>query len=126
MGKYATHYTDEELEAIKEQWLKDKKRVDEEYEGRYDSYHWDKDKEYEKYLNNANLRALFRHAAFLFRGIFETGDLKLFPNEKPKIIDAYRRVLANGYYDRSKTREKEVRSHFGNAVKRQYKPKNKR
>ena len=123
MGKYATHYTDEELAAIRKQWLEDKKRVDEEFEGRY---HWDRDKEYEKYLNNANLRALFRFAAFLYKGIFETDDLKLYPNEKPKIIDAYRRVLANGYYDRSKTREKEVRRHFGNAVKRQYKPKNKR
>ena len=123
MGKYATHYTDEELKAIKEQWLRDKKRVDEDHEGRY--YNWDADKEYEKYLNNSNLRALFRHAAYLYKALFETGDLKLFPNEKPKIIDAYRRVLANGYYNQSKIREKEVRSHFGNIVKRQYRPKNK-
>ncbi|MBI2026779.1 MAG: hypothetical protein HYS98_03095 [Deltaproteobacteria bacterium] len=122
MGKFATHYTDEELATIKEKWLKDKEQVDKEYEGQY---HWDRDKAYEKYLNNANLRALFRFAAFLYKGIFETGDLKLFPNEHPKIIDAYRRVLANGYYDQSKIREKEVRRHFGNAVKRQYRPKNK-
>jgi len=123
MGKYATHYTDEELNAITEQWLKDKKRVDEEYEGRY--YNWDVDKEYEKYLNNENLKALFRHAAYLYKALFETGDLKLFPNEKPKIIDAYRRVLANGYYNQSKTREKAVRTHLGHIVKRQSRPKNK-
>ena len=123
MGKYATHYTEEELKAITEQWLRDKKQVDEEYEGRY---HWDKDKEYEKYFNNARLEKLFRHAAFLYKALFETGDLKLYPNEKPKIIDVYRRMLANGYYDQSKIREKEVSSHLGNAVKRQYRPKNKR
>ena len=32
MGKFLTHYTDEELKAIKEQWLKDKKRIDEKLE----------------------------------------------------------------------------------------------
>ena len=121
MGKYAAHYTDEELNAIKEQWLKDKKQVDEKMEGHY---HWDKDKEYEKYFSNARLRKLFRHAAFLYRGMNEAGFL-IYSNEEPLIIEVYRRMLENGYYTQSKIREKAVSSHLGNAVKRQYKPKNK-
>ncbi len=123
MGKFATHYTDEELKAIKEQWLKDKKQVDEEYEGRY--YKWDVDKEYEKYFNNARLRKLFCHAAFLYKGLFETGDLKLHPNEKPKIIEVYRRILIDGYYTQSKIREKDVSAHLGKIISRQYRPENK-
>lgn len=121
MGKYATHYTDEELKAIKEQWFANKKRVDEEHEG---SYHWDKDKEYEKYFSNARLRKLFHHAAFLYRGMNEAG-FNIHPNEKPLIAEVYRRMLADGYYTKSKIREKEVSAHFGKAVSRQYRPKNK-
>src|SRR3989338_5082059 len=117
MGKYATHYTDEELQVIQEQWLRDKKQVDEKMEG---LYHWDKDKEYEKYFSNARLKKFFHHAAFLYRALFETHDLKLYPNEKQKIVEVYRRLVTDGYYTKSKIREKEVSAHLGKIISRQY------
>lgn len=122
MGKYATHYTDEELKRITEQWLEDKKRIDEDYKGRY--YNWDIDKEYEKYLNSTRLRKLFHHAAYLYRGMSEAGFI-IHPNKEPLIIEVYRRIVERGYYTQSKIREKEVSAHFGKAVSRQYRPKNK-
>ncbi|OGQ13662.1 MAG: hypothetical protein A3B70_05640 [Deltaproteobacteria bacterium RIFCSPHIGHO2_02_FULL_40_11] len=117
MGKYATHYTEEELRQITEQWRKDKKRVDEEYIGRY--YARDVDREYEKYLNNKNLRRLFNFASFCYHGIRDA-DIVLYRDE-PKIAEkAYWGILENGYYDKSKLKEKEDRRKLGIAVRRYY------
>lgn len=109
-------YTAEELKAIQDQWVKDKKRID--VDPAYD-YIYDKDREYERHLNNENLKVLFRHAARLYRDIQHEKELILYPGEEQKIIKVFREVEKNGYYDRSKTEEKKVRSHFGKICSRQ-------
>ena len=60
--KSLPYYTEEELKIIHEQWLKDKKKIDQEMEGRY---HRDIDFAYIKYLANENLQMLFKHAVHL-------------------------------------------------------------
>ena len=62
--KKSDSYTEQELHNIKEQWLKDKAKIDADMAL---GYPFDRDKEYEKHLNNANLRTLFHHAALLYR-----------------------------------------------------------
>src|SRR3989338_3399570 len=99
MGKYATHYTDEELQAIKKQWLKDKKRVDEKMEGHYLP---DIDHAYIPYLNNQNLRTLFRHTVYLYHFGVKTGEFVFYRDEQQLVVQVYERIKSNGYYDRSK------------------------
>ena len=108
-------YTDDELEAIRKQWLEDKKRIDEEMLG---AYLRDIDKAYEKYFSTRRLQKLFRHAAYLYRNMFES-ELSLYPEEERLIPEVYKEMIENGYYTSSKKREKEVSSRFGKAISRQ-------
>ncbi|MEK7790055.1 MAG: hypothetical protein AAB309_00330 [Deltaproteobacteria bacterium] len=109
-------YTEEELKAIKEQWLKDKMRIDADptYE-----YIYDRDREYIRFLNNENLSILFRHAARLYRDIQHEKELILHPGEEQKIIEVFKKIEKDGYYDQSKKEEREVRAHFGKICSRQ-------
>lgn len=66
------------------------------------SYYFDRDQEYEHHLGNANLRALFRHAARLHRQFVEGEELHLFPREVPLVSEVYERIAQHGYYSRSK------------------------
>ena len=109
-------YTDLELKAIREQWLIDKGRVDQETEGFYPR---DKDHAYIKYFCNRNLQAMFRFATYLYHGAIIEGDLFLYPDEETLVVDVYERMKNNGYYDQSKQKEKSVRTRLGIAVKRQ-------
>ena len=109
-------YTEAELKLIKEQWLRDKQHVDEKMKG---LYHRDVDQEYEKYLNNLNLRRLFNFAVFLYRGI-QDADVMLYDDEQALVSKVYGRIVENGYYDQSKTKEKDIRTRLGKAVRRQY------
>ena len=108
-------YTEEELGEIKEQWLKDKKRIDADpaYE-----YHHDRDREYKRYLYNKDLQKLFGHAAYLFRGLQE-GDMFIYPNEKALISKAYQEIVKNGYFTVSKKYEKKISNWLAKAVSRQ-------
>ena len=108
-------YTTEELEAIKKQWLEDKKRIDEEMAG---AYLRDIDKEYEKYFATRRLQKLFRHAAYLYRNMFES-ELSLHPEEEKLIPKVYKEMIENGYYTSSKKWEKEVSARLGKAISRQ-------
>ena len=108
-------YTTEELEAIKKQWLEDKKRIDEEMAG---AYLRDSDKEYEKYFFTRRLQKLFRHAAYLYRNMFES-ELSLHPEEEKLIPKVYKEMIENGYYTSSKKWEKEVSARLGKAISRQ-------
>lgn len=114
--KSTEEYSCEELKTIVDQWHQSKSRIDAELKG---VYHYDVDKEYERSLCNKNLQMLFRHAAYLYRGIFES-DVFLYPNEESLIIQIYKRILSNGYYSRSKNEEKKVRARLGKIVSRQY------
>ena len=116
-SKFSDKYTEYELKTIKAEWYRDKAKID--ADPAY-SYYWDRDSEYEKYLHNANLRALFRHAAKLFKQYQENDYQHLYPNEIPLITDVYRRILKNGYYSESKSEEKRVRNWLAKAVSRQY------
>ena len=116
MGKYATHYTDEELNAITEQWLKDKSCIDREMEGLYLP---DIDRAYIPYLHNKNLQALFRYAIYLYHFGVKTGEFIFYRDEQELVSKVYERIKSNGYYDISKEFEKKVRVRLGNAVKRQ-------
>ena len=109
-------YTEEELRAIKEQWLKNKMRID--VDPAYE-YIYDRDREYVRHLNNENLSVLFRHAARLYRDIQHEKELILYAGEEQKIIKVFKEIERNGYYDRSKKEEKEVRTHLGKICSRQ-------
>lgn len=109
-------YTDEELAEIKKQWLKDKARIDDDPAYRY---YLDRDREYERNLCNAPIRALFRHAAFLKNG-HRAKEVILYPREIELVPQVYRRIVENGYYSQSKDEEKKVRNWFAKAVSRQY------
>lgn len=115
MAKSKYFYTEEELQHIKEKWLKDKNRIDEEYKG---FYLRDIDKIYEKHFATKRLQKLFRHAAYLYRNMFES-ELFLHPEEEELIPEVYQEMIKNGYYSSSKTREKEVSARFGKAISRQ-------
>ncbi|OGQ33472.1 MAG: hypothetical protein A3F16_08740 [Deltaproteobacteria bacterium RIFCSPHIGHO2_12_FULL_43_9] len=110
-------YTKDELKTIKAEWSRDKAIID--ADPAY-SYYWDRDAEYEKYLHNSNLRALFRHAAKLYKQYQENDYQHLYPDEIPLITDVYRRILENGYYSESKSKEKRARLWLAKAVSRQY------
>src|SRR3989338_4659306 len=114
--RFKDFYTDEELKTIREQWLKDKKRIDEVCEGFYPR---DLDREYVKYLNNKNLQMLFKFASHLYWGNNVEGEFLVYPEEEILIGQAYKEILKNGYYDKSKKEEKRVRRCLGIAVKRQ-------
>src|SRR3989338_785755 len=109
-------YTEEELVIIKENWLNDKKRIDADLAYEYDI---DKYREYSKYLDNRNLRLLFKHASYLYWKFMEDRGLILYPGEEKRIINSFRRIIENGYYDRSKEEEKRVRIHLANIIRRQ-------
>ena len=109
-------YTDEELKEIKEQWLKDKARIDREMEGMYLP---DIDRAYIPYLHNKNLQALFRYAIYLYHFGVKTGEFIFYRDEQELVSQVYGRIKRDGYYDRSKEFEKRVRARLGNAVKRQ-------
>ncbi len=115
MEKHAPHYTDEELKTMKEQWLKDKKRIDEECEGFYPR---DLDQEYKRYLSNKSLQKLFGYAAYLMHGLRE-GDMFIYPNEEGIINKVYWEVLKNGYFTASKTYEKKISNWLAKAISRQ-------
>ena len=108
-------YTEEELWEIKEQWLEDKKRIDQEMEGMYLR---DIDVAYIKYLANKNLQVLFKHAIKLYWDGLVHPDYFLYKEEQEYVARAYREIKTNGYYNRSKKEEKRVRARLGIAVKR--------
>jgi hypothetical protein len=112
----------EELERISTQWREDKKTVDEKL-GRV--YQRDLDHECGKYLSTKDLRALFRHASYLYHGGVVENSLLLYPSEPQLITKVYREILEHGYYSRSTEEEKRVRAHFGKAVSRQTRPRGK-
>lgn len=117
LKKKSEFYSDEELKKITEQWLEDKARIDADLTY---GYYWDRDKEYERHLNNANLRALFRSVIRLLHGMKSGEQLHLYPREIPLIPEVYRRIVKDGYYSPSKKEEKRVRAWIGKAVSRQY------
>src|SRR3990167_3098723 len=108
-AKHKDYYTEEELRIIKEKWLTDKKRIDETLSH---NYYYDRDKEYERHLNNKNLQMLFRWASHLREGIVEN-DVFLYPRELPLVGKVYEEILKNGYYTKSKQEEKRVRAWLG-------------
>ena len=116
MGKYATHYTNEELEIIKEQWLKDRKSISEKLVGM--ELH-DIDTACIPYLNNKTLRRLFRHTIYLYHFGVKTGDLDLHKREEALIPEVYEEIKKNGYFSSSKITEKKIANWFGKAVSRQ-------
>src|SRR3989338_15408 len=109
-------YTEEELKLIKEQWLRDKQSVDSDpaYE-----YYVDRWFAYKKFLHNKNLQALYGHAAQLYRLLQDNELYFVYKDEDIKITKAFKRIIENGYYSRSKEDEKKVRVHLGKIVKRQ-------
>lgn len=80
-------YSDEELKEIKEHWLLDKARID---ASPVFDYCRDIDREYERHLCSANLRMLFRHAAWLRNQLIEGQQLQLYGDEPALISDVYR------------------------------------
>lgn len=110
-------YTIDELKTIRAEWYRDKAKVD--ADPAY-SYYWDLDVEYEKYLNNENLRALFRHAAKLYKQYQENDYQHLYKDEISLITDVYRGVLENGFYSESKSEERRARLWLAKAISRQY------
>lgn len=109
-------YTEQELIQIKKQWLKDKAQID---ANPAFSYYFDRDQEYERHLNNSNLKALFRHAARVRRWLIEQVSLHLYPREDQKVVEVYGKIIKHGYYSKSKTEEKKIRAWFGKTVSRQ-------
>lgn len=105
--KNSDFYLDEELKQIRELWLKDKARINDDP---VFGYYFDRDQEYERHLNNANLRALFRHAARLRHQLIDGEMLYLYPGEAQEISKVYGRIVQNGYFSRSKQEEKRVRA----------------
>lgn len=110
------YYTDEELKIIKEQWLKDRARIDS--DTTY-GYYWDRHSEYAKYLATENLRTMFRMVAHLYRHLQDGAHLYLYMNEDILITDVFRRIEANGYFDKSKIKEKKNRTRIGKISSRQ-------
>jgi hypothetical protein len=109
-------YSEEELIKISEEWKTQKAKIDSDNIG---VYHYDLDRIYERVLSNENLRVLFRHAAYLYRGLHE-GGLVIYAGEQKLIVEVYRGILQNGYYSKNRAEEKRVRAHLGKAVSRQY------
>lgn len=110
------YYTDEELKAIQEQWLRDRARIDDDWV-RF-GYYYDKDAEYKKYLDNENLRMLFSHAAFLHKRCLHEGDFILYQPTERLVLDVYWRIVEHGYYSKSKKEEKWARVKLAKAVSR--------
>lgn len=118
--KSADSYSDQELKEITERWRQDKARIDADPAL---GYYRDRDKEYERHLCNANLKALFRHAAWLRNQRIEGYEPVLYSKEIPLISEVYRGIVQNGYFSRSKATEKKIRAWLGKIVSRQHRPK---
>jgi len=105
-----------EIQEMKSEWLKKRNEISRDP---LFAYYFDRDQELQKFLNNANLKAMFRHASHLYHKIQQGEEIHLYPREQAMIVKPYREIMENGYYDRSKAEEKRIRAWLGKIVSRQ-------